>query len=855
MPVTTQNRVNRLSGLNTLAYMGVESYDPPSIFQFDRDPTPHDAKEFRIGDLWLSGSGLGTEVWVLTSLSNTSPIGRAFWTQIGMGGSGLTFHTNSGDAVPNGGIVNVLGGSNIFTDAVLGAPNTINIGLNDNVVIPGTLKLSFLLPNPGVLMVDNLGFVTGSNGANGQVIIGGGIGPTWATLTAGAGIAITNGANSITITNTGGGGGGFGGLVGDDTNVAVPDGANQINVIGDGVITITNAAVANTLEIGITAAPGDDYLVGSEAGVAAWKQMTSTGHSVTITETPTTINFEAAGIAALTGLDGDIGPGATPNVGNHITIAGGTLIETSAGLTGPDEVSVSLSDAGNDGQVIIGSTAGNPAWATLTAGANVTIVNAANAITISATGGGGAGATSFPTNSGVAQSYVGVLNVYGGTNVTTTAQTIVNPNDTVGVDLNQVIYWPVTNAGGTTGVIYLGGNRFMHNMAGTFLGSGAGNLASLGNSNVGIGAGALRVNSCVGSTAIGHNSQYACTSGNYNTSTGFESLTTITTGDYATAYGAKSLHSTTASGNSAFGYESGYRVTSATGLALFGYGSGDVLTTGGYNSFFGSGSGLNVTTGTYNLNAGYHISSGAAQSYNTFLGYNAAGTGSSCIAIGGSTAARSNSIQIGTQGAGNGQVNTCYVAGIYGTALTGTTAPVYIDSNGKLGTGIAAAMPAFNYYQTADHNNVTGDGTEFYLAFTDLTAQYDPLGTVTAAGGTGYAMFTAPSSGMYHLNFWVTIGGLLPPPVPPTPAPNCPIFIRVTGTSAAIYALEGTVWGYQVTGRQSVFNAVDTYMTAGDRAYFSISIVFPAAPGVKDLDVIGVLGGSRKTFISGFKIA
>jgi hypothetical protein len=1310
MAITKSNFANRVTGLNPLAYIGVESYTPPSIFQMDRDPRPSDSKGYRIGDIWFSGSGLATEVWFLVGLDNISPIGKAFWTQIGMGGGGLTFHTSTGtDATPNAGIVNVYGGSNITTNAIIGVPqNTITIDLNPHVVIPGSLTVSSL--GRGVVQTNNAGVFFSDNGASGQVIIGGGVKPTWAyitsvdgsitidntipngiglSVTAGAGfsglidslgntaaplankvtvngdltfirtngitvantlsvqffggtdgqipiatsvvgglpiwasitpdtgISVTPGNNSITIKNTlpfnaldtdvdgpavptagkisitgdgvftqtqamgvpldiievqfvcpgaakglvpitnaitgipewalitgsggiiitenngaldiAGGGGGGGGLVGirtDDTNIAILDVGNRINVYGDGIIAsssaastvrlklegssdgellvgntatgypiwatptttdgsititggantidfkttgpwfegllsevpdtavpdavahkiamtgdteflFTNATTANTLQTKFLGGLDGEIPIGKTGGVPLWKTLTE-GANITITNAANSITIAAAGAGGggLVALDGDIGT-ANLDGASKIKLHGLDLITTDAGTTA-SQVNIGLTRPGVAGQIPISHAAGAPLWASLTAGSHITITPANNAITIAAEsgfdglisdgpddadalnnrvtvagdlafittdaavantltvnftcpaatsgqipianavtgipvwgsilhadnsitvtegagtldlsvtdafkglidsatsatvdqnavskrikvlgdevltrtlktaadeltvqltggvsgqiiggvsasdpawltltsvdasvvidaittpgtinfksvgGGGGAGATLFITPSGNGIVYAGQFKINDGINTNAKIYSIAQPSDTLIIDLNAVIYWLNTNAGGTTGMIYLGGSKFMHNLGGTFLGAEAGNLASLGYWNVGIGTGALRVNSCVGSTAIGYNSQDACTSGNYNTSTGFESLTTITTGDYATAYGAQSLHSATASGNSAFGYQSGYRVTSATSLALFGLGSGDVLTSGGYNSFFGSSSGRLVTTGTYNLNLGYQITSGAAQSYNTFLGYNAAGTGSSCIAIGGSTAARSNSIQIGTQGAGNGQVNTCYVAGIYGTALTGTTAPVYIDSNGKLGTGIAATMPAFNYYQTADHNNVTGDGTEFYLVFADLTAQYDPLGTVTASG-LGNAMFTAPSSGMYHLNLWITIGGLLPPPVPPPAAPVCPVFIRVTGTSAAVYALEGTVWNYQLsTGRQSVFNAVDTYMTAGDHAYFSISIVFPTAPGVKNLDVIGVLGGSRKTFISGFKIA
>lgn len=58
---------------------------------------------------------------------------------------------------------------------------------------------------PGVLSNTAAGLIQSSNGANGQLMIGGGAGPTWANLTAGAGIAIANGPNSIMITNTGAG--------------------------------------------------------------------------------------------------------------------------------------------------------------------------------------------------------------------------------------------------------------------------------------------------------------------------------------------------------------------------------------------------------------------------------------------------------------------------------------------------------------------------------------------------------------------------------------------------------------------------------------------------------------------------
>ena len=69
--------------------------------------------------------------------------------------------------------------------------------------------VAFAAMADGVLQVDHAHTVTATNGnptgTNGQVLISGPVAPAWHTLTAGAGINITPGANSITITATGAG--------------------------------------------------------------------------------------------------------------------------------------------------------------------------------------------------------------------------------------------------------------------------------------------------------------------------------------------------------------------------------------------------------------------------------------------------------------------------------------------------------------------------------------------------------------------------------------------------------------------------------------------------------------------------
>ena len=64
----------------------------------------------------------------------------------------------------------------------------------------------------GQLLTVSGGLPAWTGGTNGQILIGNGTGFTKATITAGSGISITNGAGSITISNTGGGGGGSGGV-------------------------------------------------------------------------------------------------------------------------------------------------------------------------------------------------------------------------------------------------------------------------------------------------------------------------------------------------------------------------------------------------------------------------------------------------------------------------------------------------------------------------------------------------------------------------------------------------------------------------------------------------------------------
>jgi hypothetical protein len=220
-----------LSGLNTLSYMGVEPSTPPNITQEKRRPVAHDYAEFRVGDIWLVG---GTEeVWILVNKDAQV----ATWIEI-MAGN-LAFHTDDGNnAYPAIDVINIVGGPNIATSAVPADGNNVIIGL-----IP--------LTGSGVVQTDPAGILFADNGANGQLLIGGGAAPTWANLTPGDNIDITDAANSITIS------------VDDTTQHAVQ--------IGNAAGSLTSMAVGATGET----------IMGSTGADPGWTNSPSFGGSVT----------------------------------------------------------------------------------------------------------------------------------------------------------------------------------------------------------------------------------------------------------------------------------------------------------------------------------------------------------------------------------------------------------------------------------------------------------------------------------------------------------------------------------------------------------------------------------------------
>lgn len=145
----------KLSGINPLAYIGVEPSQPPQMLIEPRSPTIND-RTYNLGTYWLVASPPPTtnwELWILVDLT----AGIATWIQLfpGGGGGAVQFDEDVGIAVPALGIVQVKGGENINT--VGDNLNKITINLNESIHLPDTSSDG----SQGVLFLGAVGGVGG----------------------------------------------------------------------------------------------------------------------------------------------------------------------------------------------------------------------------------------------------------------------------------------------------------------------------------------------------------------------------------------------------------------------------------------------------------------------------------------------------------------------------------------------------------------------------------------------------------------------------------------------------------------------------------------------------------------------
>jgi hypothetical protein len=299
------------------------------------------------------------------------------------------------------------------------APNgSGSIALNDT---------NHITPTGGVLQAAaTTGDLTASKGTDGQLLIGSSIGaPTWAGITAGSGISVTPGHNTITIAASGGSGvtsvsGNSGTSI---TGAIAVDAANCLPTFvsaggAGGVVTIDFQATTNiALGSNMSALAGGIHNVGIGENVfsAVTSGSNNSAHGFIAGESITTgAGNTCMGDAAISNLvTGSYNIAVGYQVGsNYATSESSNILLNSAGVASESNVLRigSATGSGNtqlaaayisgiDG-VNVGSTAkivtlgtggtvNKLGTATLTAGSNVTITPGANTITIAASGGGG----------------------------------------------------------------------------------------------------------------------------------------------------------------------------------------------------------------------------------------------------------------------------------------------------------------------------------------------------------------------------------------------------------------------------------------------------------------------------------
>ncbi len=271
-----------------------------------------------------------------------------------------SYHADSGTAAPSAGIITMAGGSNLNTSAT---GSTVTFNLNNSPSVSGSLTAGTgLVATTGGLTVtagsttltplaaSSAGFVRSStagvlsaladSSTNGQLLISSSSGaPAWANITStGSTITITNGSNSINLesSNTGG----------------------LLNVLHTGSGDATVASGALTL--------------------AAGSNIATTGSGSTATVALVNSPSVSGSLTAGTGL--------TVTTGGISSTGTTTLSSLGVGVMQTSSSGVVSSSNGTNGQILIGGGTA-PTWAAITAGANITVTNAANSITIASSGG------------------------------------------------------------------------------------------------------------------------------------------------------------------------------------------------------------------------------------------------------------------------------------------------------------------------------------------------------------------------------------------------------------------------------------------------------------------------------------
>lgn len=269
-----------------LKYTGIPFSVVPFIAR-PFSPTQNDWQNFSLGCIWLNQKTQA--MFILVSLNNN----QAMWVQFISGtGDVQTLTSNTGGIVPpTAGNINIVGDGTTITG--VGNPAT------------STITLSVTGP-----AIDGEVLISSASGA-----------PIWNTLTAGTGISITEGSNSITIAATGVGD--VTSLETDDSNIVTPT-TGVIRIHGGTGIITSGTSGPNTVTISATGTSTFDYTSVNHAASPYTILSTDDYISVDCSGGVVTLNFPNAATLGRSYIVKDrTGNAATNNI--TITTPGGTV--------------------------------------------------------------------------------------------------------------------------------------------------------------------------------------------------------------------------------------------------------------------------------------------------------------------------------------------------------------------------------------------------------------------------------------------------------------------------------------------------------------------------------------------------
>jgi len=367
----------------------------------------------------LTSLAVGTTGQVLTGVTGADPV----WAS--PAASSITITGDSGGAL-SGSAFTFTGGTTGLTFSGAGTTET----LTGTLVVANGGTGRATLTNHGLLVGAGTAAITQlANATDGQLPIGStGADPVLATITAGTGISVTNGAGSITIAATGAGNPVTTLHTQDGNNVTAT--AGVINISGGNSLTTTGTAGPNTVTVGLS-------------GVTQYNVQTGGAANALNNVAPTA----TSGIPLISQ-----GAASQPIFGTAVVAGGGTGVVTLTNhgvLLGQGTSAIVATAVGTTGQVLTGVTGADPVWA----------APAASSISITGNSGGALTGNAFTFTggtTGLTFAGAGTTETLGGTLVVSNGGTGAATFTAHGVMLGEGTSALGVTAAGTTGQVLTG---------------------------------------------------------------------------------------------------------------------------------------------------------------------------------------------------------------------------------------------------------------------------------------------------------------------------------------------------------------------------------------------------------------